>query len=104
MSNQTNVDLQGRYTSIQEGIWWCVKISDSDQTVGRFYTKLESDRLASTLMRAFNDGYRADLYPQTINKGSVNQVTLESRQAFNDGRLFAKPSAPKGALGGKTKG
>ncbi len=45
-----------RYKAVRDGFWWRIKIGTGTETIGRFYTKTECDRMILQLQRAFNEG------------------------------------------------
>lgn len=55
-STELGVIARTRYTVVRTGFWWRVKVGSGSQTVGRCYTQLEAERLASALQTAFLDG------------------------------------------------
>jgi hypothetical protein len=55
-STELGVIARTRYTVVRTSFWWRVKVGSGSQTVGRCYTQLEAERLASGLKTAFLDG------------------------------------------------
>lgn len=53
---ELGVIAMARYTVVRTGLWWRVRVGNGSQTVGRCFTKVAAERLASALMTAFLDG------------------------------------------------
>jgi hypothetical protein len=56
-------DASDRYTVVQSGFWWRVRIGDGGQLVGKCYSRTEAEKLAAQLLRAFRDGHYAATHP-----------------------------------------
>lgn len=45
-----------RYKCVRDGFWWRIKIGTGTETIGKFYTRMECERMVLQLQRAFGEG------------------------------------------------
>ena len=56
-------DAPDRYTVVQSGFWWRVRIGNGEQMVGKCHSRPAAEELAAHLLRAFRDGHYAATRP-----------------------------------------
>jgi hypothetical protein len=45
-----------RYQVVRDVFWWRIKVGDGSANYGRFYTKVEAEKMAALLLREFRNG------------------------------------------------